>query len=84
MMTAKETLINKLKSHDWYYEHSEDHNAYLKGVAERADIYDLVCSMSGPDIEPLLLEHVPKDCQEMFCKMLFAFNRHMNFIKERL
>ena len=33
-----DTLESLLKTHDWYYEYSDDHRAWKKGAEERREI----------------------------------------------
>lgn len=36
-----EEYIQKLLSHDWFYEYSDDHKVWKKGVNQRGEILDL-------------------------------------------
>lgn len=38
MSTQLDEYISKLKSHDWFYEFSDDHSVWQRGKAERHDI----------------------------------------------
>jgi hypothetical protein len=74
----KSYLMTKMKDHDWFYERSDDHSRFLKGTAERQEIYDLLHSLPACDIPPLVEKFVPKEEQEKFVLMLCTYNKNLN------
>lgn len=39
-MTVEE-FFDRLQYHDWYYDYSDDHSVWQRGLADRADLKDL-------------------------------------------
>jgi len=37
-----DTLESQLKSHDWFYEYSDDHRYYNSGLRERSQIWNTI------------------------------------------
>ena len=38
MEDVLEQYVLRLKSHDWYYEYSDDHNVWSRGIREKDDL----------------------------------------------
>ena len=54
------TLINLLKSHDWYYHYSDDHSKWLNGVQSEQAINDAMRELGNTDdIKKLYYQHMP-------------------------
>jgi hypothetical protein len=41
MENKMEDYVARLKRHDWYYDYSDDHNAYMNGSTARRKILEL-------------------------------------------
>jgi hypothetical protein len=55
------TLINLLKSHDWYYHYSDDHSKWINGVQSQRAIYDAMDELGNTDdVKQLYYEYMPK------------------------
>ena len=54
------TLINLLKSHDWYYHYSDDHSKWLNGVQSEQAINDAMRELGNTDdVKKLYYQHMP-------------------------
>ena len=45
-----ENLIKLLRNHDWYFEYSDDHKVWKRGVAQRAAINAEAERLSQPEL----------------------------------
>jgi len=55
------TLINLLKSHDWYYHYSDDHSKWLNGVQSEQAINDAMQELGNTEyIKHLYYKHMPE------------------------
>ncbi len=62
MNSNLETLKQLLKSHDWYFEMSDDYRVWTRGQSEHRAIVALVqvCAKDhAPEVEQLIEEYVP-------------------------
>ena len=55
---SEEDFLSKLRSHDWYYNYSDDHRAYCKGRDSYAEISKL--ANSDPRLMSLLKDYQEK------------------------
>lgn len=58
LQSQLENYIDKLKYHDWYYEYSDDHRCWVKGMDERRELL-LLRGELDPDYK-VWNEHCPE------------------------
>jgi hypothetical protein len=63
-METIQRLEELMKSHDWFYDYSDDHRIWERGRTQRAEIYstaDALRSMGySSEVDRLFEEYVPK------------------------
>lgn len=65
-MGVIQNLDKALKTHDWYYEMSDDHRIWKKGSAELKNIHNLIKQVGKKDSEYLWNKYLPKGHPKMF------------------
>lgn len=59
------TLINLLKSHDWYYHYSDDHSKWLNGVQSEQAITDIMQELGNTEyVKHLYYKHMPEPLRD--------------------
>jgi hypothetical protein len=62
------SFIDKLKTHDWYYQYSDDGNMYRRGKAEDDEIKSILKRIefeyTEEYVKKIWNENVPKDFQK--------------------
>ena len=58
-MSDKEKLIQLMEEHDWYYDRSDDHYWYTKGVESLDEIHELVHKIGKEEGIKIFNEHCP-------------------------
>lgn len=53
-----EQLIKAMKSHDWFYDYSDDISVYRAGKASEQELYRLYVSLGSP--KAIWNEHCPE------------------------
>jgi hypothetical protein len=61
MENKMEDYVARLKRHDWYYERSDDHNAYTRGNTARKKIMELAKQLD-PEYE-IFNQYAPDICK---------------------
>ena len=60
-------LLLRLKHHDWFYRYSDDHRAYLKGIADERQLLKDLSGLSRHEREFILSsEAVPHELRDEF------------------
>ena len=61
----EQKLESLLKSHDWYYQYSDDHSAWTRGNEKEKEIHSLIATLTKDgkksEIEALWKKYAPKD-----------------------
>ena len=55
-MTPEQQFRDMLRRHDYYYEMSDDHRVWKKGMAQRAEIMSML--KANPSLEPIWKEYL--------------------------
>ena len=58
-MTEMDTFVKALKSHDWYYDYSDDHSVWKQGEAERAQLRMMYRAFDAGLARNVWNEHAP-------------------------
>jgi hypothetical protein len=75
-MGTIQNLEKALKTHDWYYEFSDDHRVFTKGTAELKNIYNLIGQVDKKTAGKLWNKYAPKN-KAAGNKPMFPFPKHL-------
>lgn len=74
-METERKLADLLRHHDWFFEWSEDHKAFVRGSEERIQILNKLGEVPVGESMPLIYRYCPQEIFEKFMKQVHLHAR---------